>query len=325
MKAVIITKPGGSEVLEIQNRYKPVPKSREVLVKVKAAGLNRADILMRKGVYGAGGLVVEVPGLEVSGIIEECGSAVIGWKPGDKVCALLKGGGYAEYAAVDYRLCLPVPEGYSFTEAATLPEAILTVWSNVFQKAKLKAGENFLVHGGSSGIGITAIQLANLFGAKVFATAGTAEKCLSCKKIGALKCVNYREEDFEEVLKSFGIDVILDMVGGNYTPKNLRLLNPEGRLVFIAAIEGRESNINIIDIMSKRLTITGSMLSPRDNDFKAALTDEVRKHVWPLINSGKFQPVIYKVFPLHEAALAHDLMESSEHTGKIILQTEHPL
>jgi NADPH2:quinone reductase len=318
MKAIVITKPGGPEVLELQERPKPVPGEGEVLVKVMAAGLNRADILMRKGVYGSG-VSVEIPGLEISGVIEECGSGTKRWQPGDKICALLKGGGYAEYAVVDYRLCLPVPAGYNFEQAASLPEAVLTVWHNVFQRGRLKPGENFLVHGGSSGIGITAIQLATLFGAKAFATAGTAEKCHACEKLGAEKCLNYREADFEEVLKPFGMDVILDMVGGNYTAKNLRLLKPDGRLVFIAALQGRQSEINIMEIMGKRLTVTGSMLSPRDNDFKALLAAEAEQHVWPLISSGKFVPVIYKVFPLENAASAQELMETSQHTGKIIL------
>lgn len=322
MKAMVITRPGGPEVLELQNREKPVPKTGEVLVRVKAAGLNRADILMRKGVYGSGGLTVEIPGLEISGVIEECGKEAGRWKPGDKICALIKGGGYAEYIVVDYRHCLPVPSGYNFEEAASLPEALLTVWLNVFQTAKLKAGEHFLVHGGSSGIGITAIQLARAFGAKPFSTAGSDKKCRVCEELGAVKCINYKNEDFEEVLKTYGIDVILDMVGGSYTAKNIRLLNTEGRLVFIAALQGRESNFNIMEVMSKRLIITGSMLSPRDNDFKAALIADAGQKVWPVIASSQFKPVIYQIFPLEEASSAHKLMESSEHIGKIILKCD---
>lgn len=322
MKAVVITKAGDAEVLKLQDRDKPFPAQNQVLIKVKAAGINRADILMRKGLYGAGGLTIEVPGLEVAGIVEECGENVKDWKSGDKVCALLKSGGYSEYVTVDSRHCLPVPDGYSFEQAASLPEAILTVWHNVFQRGNLKTGDNFLIHGGSSGIGITAIQLAKNFGANVFATAGSEEKCKACEELGALKCINYKKEDFEQTLKDIGIDVILDMVGGDYTAKNLKILNPEGHLVFIAALNGRESNFNIMDIMSKRLNITGSMLSPRDDDFKAQLIAEVKENVWQLLQTEKFKPVIYKVFDLKDASQAHKLMESSEHIGKIILKCE---
>jgi NADPH2:quinone reductase len=323
MKAIIITTYGSPEVLQIQEREKPTPAADEVLIKVKAAGVNRPDVAQRKGNYAPPpGAPQDIPGLEVAGIVEEIGSNVTVLKKGDHVCALIAGGGYAEYAIANALHCLPVPSNLNFTEAASLPETVLTVWHNVFQRGQLKAGEKFLVHGGSSGIGITAIQLAKAFGATVFATAGSKEKCDACIELGAGKCINYKEEDFEAVLKEEKIDVILDMIGGDYIEKNIRLLNIDGRLVFINAMKGGKSNFDAVDVMRRRLTITGSTLRNRDVAFKASLVADVYKHVWPIIQNGKFKPVIYKTFPLADAAKAHELMESSEHIGKIILTTE---
>ena len=323
MKAIIITKPGGPNVLQPAERSIPVPTENEVLIKIKAAGINRPDIAQRQGRYPAPpGAPADIPGLEVSGIIEACGNGVSRWKNGDDVCALLSGGGYAEYVTVPAGQCLPVPKGLSFLEAASLPETVFTVWHNVFQRGALKKDENFLVHGGSSGIGVTAIQLAKAIGATVFATAGTEEKVKACLELGADKCINYKEEDFEKILEAEGVDVILDMIGGDYVPKNMRLLRPDGRMVFINAMKGAEMDLSIRDIMKKRLTITGSTLRNREISFKSALAKEIETHVWPLMEQGKFKPVIYKTFPLDEADKAHELMESSSHIGKIVLVNE---
>jgi len=323
MKAIIITKPGGPEVLEMQERVSPMPGDHEVLIKVKAAGVNRPDVSQRKGIYPPPpGAPADVPGLEVAGIIEACGKDVTSWKIGNRVCALIAGGGYAEFAVANAAHCLPVPSNLDFTEAASLPETVLTVWHNVFQRGRLKAGEKFLVHGGSSGIGVTAIQLVKAYGATVFTTAGSKKKCNACLQLGADICINYKEKDFETVLRDKGVDVILDMVGGDYTEKNIRLLHTDGRLVFIHAMKGGKANFDAIDIMRRRLTITGSTLRNRDIGFKADLVAEVYKHVWPIIESGKFKPVIYKIFPLAEAADSHMLMEGSEHIGKIVLVNE---
>ncbi len=326
MKAILITKKGGPEVLELRETATPVPATGEVLIKIKAAGLNRSDIYSRssnsygKKESGEGASGGEIPGLEVSGHVTACGPGVRRWKEGDAVCALVTGGGYAQYIAVPEGQCLPLPEGISLEEAAALPETIFTVWLNVFQTARLRAGERFLVHGGSSGIGVTAIQLATALGVTVFTTAGTDEKCRWCESLGAKKAVNYKTEDFEIELKDVGIDVILDMTGGDFTPKNLRLLREDGRIVFINAMRGNESSVNIAEIMRKRLVLTGSMLKPRDTAFKAALAAEVEKNVWPLIARGAVKPIIYKILPLEEAAEAQRLMESSGHIGKILLR-----
>ncbi|RZK98229.1 MAG: NAD(P)H-quinone oxidoreductase, partial [Hymenobacter sp.] len=258
-------------------------------------------------------------GLEVAGEVVEVGANAPRWHVGDAVCALVSEGAYAEYVAVDARHCLPVPAGWSLEEAASLPETVLTVWSNVFQTAALQPGETVLVHGGSSGIGLTLIQLAKALGSRVLATAGSADKCRDCEKFGAARCVNYKEEDFEEAFKEEKINVILDMVGGDYTAKNLRLLAPDGRLQYINAMQGAKVEINLLDIMTKRLRVSGSMLRPRSADFKAALTAEVEQRVWPLAASGQLKPVIYKTFPLAEAAQAQKLMVSSTHIGKILL------
>jgi len=321
MKAVRISHPGPPDVLVIADFPAPTPGPSEVLIRVRAAGVNRADVLQRKGHYPPPAHVAaDIPGLEVAGVIAVCGGAVQRWKVGDAVCALLAGGGYAELVAVEAGHCLPLPPGWSFTDAAALPEAVCTVWSNVFQRGRLQAGERFLVHGGSSGIGLTAIQLSRARGARPFATAGSAEKCWACEAAGAERAINYRDEDFEAVLKAIdGVDVILDMIGGDYVAKNLRVLRPDGRLVFIAAMEGAEAEFDVLQVMTRRLTITGSTLRSRDAAFKTALTAEVEREVWPLLAAGKFQSKVFKVFPLAEAAAAHHLMESSQHIGKIVL------
>jgi putative PIG3 family NAD(P)H quinone oxidoreductase len=320
MNVVAITQPGGPEVLQLASRPEPSPGPGEVLVRVRAAGVNRADVSQRKGHYPApAGTVADVPGLEVAGEIAACGTGVARWKRGDAVCALLSGGGYAEYVTVDAGHCLPVPSGWSFTDAAALPEAVLTVWSNVFQRGRLTGGESFLVHGGTSGIGMTAIQLAAALGARVFATAGSDEKCSACRAAGATQAINYRREDFALVLKDAGIDVILDMIGGEYFDRNIRLLRPEGRLVFINAMRGAKTELNIMHVMAKRLTITGSTLRSRESEYKRSLTADVEHQVWPLLQAGRYRPHVFKVFPLAAATEAHRLMESSEHIGKIVL------
>jgi putative PIG3 family NAD(P)H quinone oxidoreductase len=323
MKAVKISQPGPPEVLVIEDCPAPAPGPAEVLIRVRAAGVNRADLLQRQGHYPPPAHVAaDIPGLEVAGVVEACGAAVQRWKVGDSVCALLAGGGYAEFVAVEAGHCLPLPRGWSFTDAAALPEAVFTVWSNVFQRGRLQAGERFLVHGGSSGIGLTAIQLAKSRGARPFATAGSAEKCRACEAAGAERAINYRDEDFEKLLKDEGLDVILDMVGGDYVAKNLRILRPEGRLVFIAAMQGGDAQFNAFQVMTRRLTITGSTLRSRDAKFKTALAAEVEREVWPLLAAGKFQSKVFKIFPLEEAAAAHRLMETSQHIGKIVLAVE---
>ena len=323
MKAVIITQPGGPEVLQIQEREVPQPADHEVLIKIHAAGVNRPDVFQRKGNYPPPAWAPkDIPGLEVAGVIAEVGKSVTQFRVGDAVCALLAGGGYAEFAVVNAGHCLPIPDGFDFAQAASLPETIFTVWHNAFQRGMLKSGEHFLVHGGTSGIGITAIQLAKAFGAKVFTTAGSDEKCEACLSLGADICVNYKAEDFEEKLKNEGVDVILDMVGGDYIPKNIRLLREDGRMVFINTMNGSKVKGEEIDfaiIMKKRLTITGSTLRNRNDEFKTALTKEILDNVWPKIRSGHFKTVIAAQFPMHEASKAHTLMESSSHIGKIVL------
>jgi putative PIG3 family NAD(P)H quinone oxidoreductase len=320
MKAAVISAPGQPDVFRIEERPQPIPGKEDVLVRVKAAGVNRADLFQREGHYPPpAGAPVDIPGLEVAGVIESVGVNVRRFKSGDAVCALLPGGGYAEHVAVNGGHCLPVPRGLSFVEAATLPEALFTVWHNVFQRGKLVPGDRFLVHGGSSGVGLAAIQLAHLTGARAFATAGNEEKCRACEKAGAELAINYRDKDFETVLKPDGVDVILDMVGGDYVPKNLRLLRPEGRLVFINSMNGAQAEFNAMDIMARRLTITGSTLRSREAAFKSALAADVERHVWPLIEEGKFRANVFKVFRLEKAAEAHRLMESSRHIGKIVL------
>lgn len=321
MKAITITRPGDGSVLELQERLTPQPQSGQLLIRVRAAGVNRSDIHQRTGGYGMDP-TGQIPGLEIAGVVEQCGPNTSRWQVGDAVCALISVGGYADYVTVNERHCLPIPSNLTFVEAASLPETILTVWSTVFRWGHLASGENLLVHGGSSGIGVTAIQLAKAFGASAYATAGSDEKCAFCEQLGAIKCINYKKEDFEKALANLEINVILDMVGGDYTPKNLRLLATDGRLMFINAMQGADSQIHIPTLMQKRITISGSMLKPRDANFKANLTADVEKQVWPLLTDGRFKPIIYRTFPLAEAAKAQELMASSEHIGKIILDVE---
>lgn len=325
MKAISITRPGNrpenESVLQLEDRPMPEPTDGQVLIRVRAAGVNRSDIHQRRGGYGSDPSG-QIPGLEVAGVIEKCVPNTGRWQVGQAVCALISGGGYADYVAVDQRHCLPVPAHLSFVEAASLPETILTVWSTVFQWGHLRKGETLLVHGGSSGIGVTAIQLASAFGSPVYATAGSDEKCKACEALGATRCINYKKEDFEQALSGVGINVILDMVGGEYTPKNLRLLAVDGRLMFINAMQGADSQIHIPTLMQKRITISGSMLKPRDADFKAALTADVEAQVWSLLNDGRLKPIVYRTFPLAEAAQAQALLESSAHIGKIVLEVD---
>ncbi|ARK11532.1 NAD(P)H-quinone oxidoreductase [Fibrella sp. ES10-3-2-2] len=319
MHAISITRPGDSSVLQLENRPIPKPAAGQVLIRIQAAGINRSDLLQRQGGYGTDP-TGQIPGLEVAGVIDQCGPGVDRWRVGQRVCALVSGGGYADYVAVDHRHCLPVPSELTCIEAAALPEAVMTVWSTVFQWGRLSPGESLLVHGGSSGIGVTAIQLAKALGSPVYATAGSDDKCAACEDLGATRCVNYKKDDFEQALNGIPINVVLDMVGGEYTAKNLRLLALDGRLMFINAMQGAESQLHIPTLMQKRLTISGSMLKPRDDDFKAALTEAVTHHVWPLLVNGRLKPVVYRTFPLADAAQAQDLMNSSKHIGKIVLE-----
>ena len=321
MKAVEITQAGGPEVLQICER--PVPEARvgEVVIKVEWAGVNRPDALQRAGMYAPPPTASDLPGLEASGEIVAVGEGVSGWAVGDKLCALLPGGGYAEFVATPAAHCLPVPEGMGMREAACLPETFFTVWSNVFQRGGLKAGERFLVHGGSSGIGTTAIQLAHVMGARVFATAGSDEKCAKCVELGAERAINYRDEDFVEVLKAEGgANLILDMVGGSYLPRNLKALAEEGRLVQIAFLQGPKVEVNFAPLMMKRQTITGSTLRPQSDQAKAEIAEDLCAHVWPLLEAGRVAPVMDSEFPLAEAAAAHSHMEGGAHIGKIVLK-----
>ena len=322
MLAVVITRPGSAEVLELVERSIPQPATHEVLIRVRAAGLNAMDIAQRKGNYPPPpSAPQDIPGVEVSGIVEACGSAVSRWKMGDKVCALIGGGGYAEYAVADEGSCLPLPETLGFIEAASLPEAVFTVWDNVFRRGQLKAGEHFLVHGGTSGIGVTAIQLARAFGAVVYSTAGSDEKCNACLQLGADRCINYRNLDFESEFRADGIDVILDMIGGDYVSKNIQILNCDGRLVFINS-KVSELIADVYQVMKTRLILTGSTLRNRDMAFKSKLAVEIEREVWPLLKSGQFKPVVFQSFSFRQAVSAHQLMESGVHIGKIILSFE---
>lgn len=324
MKAIVITQPGTPDVLQIAERPTPAFGPDEVLVKVAAAGVNRPDIFQRKGNYPPPpGVPSDIPGLEIAGTITQVGKQITRWKIGDKVCALVSGGGYAEYCNVPEGQCLPVPVGLNFVEAASLPETFFTVWSNVLDRGKLLPGESLLIHGGSSGIGVTAIQLAKAWGSKVYVTAGSNEKCAFCKSLGADEAINYHTHDFvvevERITNKKGVDVILDMVGGSYTSRNLKALAEEGRLVMINTMEGKDVQIDLSLVMRKRLFITGSTLRPRNAEFKAAIAASLEKNIWPLFASGKIKPVVNAIFPAHQAADAHALMESSQHTGKIVL------
>lgn len=324
MKAIEITKPGDADVLMATSRPVPTPKNSEVLIKVRAAGVNRPDVMQRAGLYPPPKGASDIPGLEVSGTIVAAGNAVTGLQVNQSVCALVAGGGYAEYVTAPATQCLPIPNGLSIVEAASLPETYFTVWSNVFDRARLTEGETILVHGGSSGIGTTAIQLCSALGFDVLTTAGTEEKCQICEELGAKKSINYRTEEFSTSVKSItnqkGVDVILDMVAGDYLQRNLECLADDGRLVIIAFLGGVKTTINMTDILRRRLTVTGSTLRPRSEEFKQKIAVNLLKYVWPLIENKQIKPLIYRSFALEDAAQAHRLMESSVHIGKIVLE-----
>jgi len=321
MKVIEITEPGAPDVLKPAERARPEPRHGEILIKVAYAGVNRPDALQRAGAYAPPKGASDLPGLEASGEVAAIGADVSEWRVGDKVCALLPGGGYAEYVTTPAAHALPVPEGMGLKEAACLPETFFTVWTNVFQRGGLQAGERFLVHGGSSGIGTTAIQLATIFGARVFTTVGNAEKAEACRTLGAERVMNYREEDFVEVLKAEGgANLILDMVGGDYIPRNIRALADDGRLVQIAFLSGPKVELNFAQVMARRLTITGSTLRPQSDLAKARIAEELKEHVWPLLDAGRVAPVMDEVFALEDAARAHERMEGSTHIGKIVLK-----
>ncbi|HKX37471.1 MAG TPA: NAD(P)H-quinone oxidoreductase [Burkholderiales bacterium] len=309
-------------VLKAEKRAVPEPEEREILIRVSAAGVNRPDVLQRTGNYPVPPGASDLPGLEVAGEVVEAGSGTSLWKKGDKVCALVHGGGYAEYCVAPEVQALPVPKGLSMVEAASLPETFFTVWGNVYDRGRLAPGETLLVQGGTSGIGVTAIQMAKATGNRVFATAGSDEKCAACVRLGAEKAFNYKTQDWSaEVLAATGkgVNVILDMVGGDYVPKELKCLADDGRLVFIAYLRGPKTELSIDAVLRRRLTITGSTLRPRTVEFKGYLAKNLREKIWPLIEAGKIKPEIYKTFPLEQAAEAHRLMESSQHIGKIVL------
>lgn len=323
MRAVEITQPGGPEVLVPTTRPVPQPAAGEVLIRVAVAGVNRPDVVQRQGLYPPPPGASDLPGLEVAGTIAAIGPDVTGWQVGDTVCALLGGGGYAEYATAPVGQCLPVPEGLDMVQAAALPETVMTVWTNVFERAGLLLGESLLVHGGTSGIGTIAIQLAKAMGATVFATAGGPEKAAACAALGADHAIDYKAQDFVAVVKEAtgkrGVDVVLDMVGGDYLPRNIDCLAMDGRHVSIAFLRGPKVELNLMPVMLKRLTLTGSTLRARSAGQKRALAAAVQEKVWPLISAGKVRPVIAATFPLEQAADAHRLMESSTHVGKIML------
>jgi len=323
MIAIEITAPGDPDVLVPVERPRPTPSAGEVLIKVAAAGVNRPDVFQRRGRYPPPPGASDIPGLEVSGVIESLGADVRDLRVGDAVCALVAGGGYAEYCVAPAPQCLPVPRGLDLVSAAGIPETFFTVWTNVFERGRLGASESLLVHGGSSGIGTTAIQLARARGSRVFATAGSPEKCAACERLGAERAVDYRRDDFVAVVREAtggrGVDVVLDMVGGDYFARNIDALAVEGRLVEIATLQGVKAELNIQTIMQRRLTITGSTLRARPVAEKGAIARAVREHVWPLIESGAVKPVIHATFPLRDAAEAHRVMESSAHIGKLLL------
>ena len=323
MRAVEITRAGGPEVLALCARPVPQPLAEEILIKIIAAGVNRPDALQRAGAYDPPKGASDLPGLEAAGEVVAIGAGVTRWKVGDKVCALLPGGGYAEFATTHQDHALQVPKGLSMVEAAALCETYFTVWSTVFMRGRLQAGEKFLVHGGSSGIGTTAIQLANAFGARVFTTAGSDKKCALCESLGAESAINYKTQDFGEEIKRHtdgaGVDLILDMVGGSYIPRNIRSLALEGRLVMIAFLGGPKAELNFAPIMMKRLEVTGATLRPQSDQAKAEIAQALRAKVWPLLESGRIKPVMDATFPLENAAQAHARIESSGHIGKIVL------
>ncbi len=321
MRAIEITRPGGPEVLHPVKRPVPRPRAGEVVIRLDYAGVNRPDALQRAGKYAPPPTASDLPGLEGAGEIVALGAGVTEWDVGDKVCALLPGGGYAQYVTTPAAHALPVPRSMDMRSAACLPETCFTVWSNVFMRGGLKAGERFLVHGGSSGIGTTAIQLARIFGARVFTTAGTAEKCAVCTRLGAERAINYRQEDFVEILKAEGgANLILDMVGGDYIPRNINALADEGRMVHIAFLSGPKAEVNFAQIMARRLTVTGSTLRPQSDLAKARIASELRQKVWPLLAAGRMAPVMDSEFPLEQSADAHARMEAGKHIGKIVLK-----
>lgn len=326
MKIIDVPQPGGPEALVVAQRPTPTPQASEVLIKIAAAGINRADVLQRKGGYPSPPGAPSYPGLECAGVVEAIGSAVRDFKVGDRVCALLQGGGYAEYCAVDEAQVLPIPGSLTMIEAASLPEAYFTVWSNVFEFGRLQPGETLLVHGGSSGIGVSAIQLATALGHTVFTTAGSDDKCRFCEQLGAKRAINYKTEDFvavisEETAKR-GVNVLLDMVGGNYLSKNIATLATEGRLVIIATQGGSKGEADLLRVLQRRLTITGSTLRPRDVTFKRFIKARLLEVVWPLLERGEIRPIVDQVFRLEQAHEAHAYMESSAHRGKIVLAVD---
>jgi putative PIG3 family NAD(P)H quinone oxidoreductase len=324
MIVIEISKPGGPEVLTPAKRPLPEPGHGEILIRAAAAGVNRPDVMQRQGLYPVPPGASDLPGLEVAGTVAALGLGVDQWQLDDEVCALTPGGAYAEYCTTPAAHALPLPKGLSMTEAGGVPETFFTVWSNVFERGRLQAGERFLVHGGTSGIGTTAIQLAEVLGARVFATAGSNEKCAACEDLGAERAINYREKDFVGVIRELtdgeGVDVILDMVGGDYFQRNLNSLAPEGRLVQIAFLGGAKAEVELMPIMRNRLTVTGSTLRPQSIEAKAAIADSLARSVWPLIEAGRVKPVVFTTYPLTEAAQAHQVMENGDHIGKIILE-----
>ena len=324
MRAIEITGPGKPDVLQLCERPRPVLKPGEVLIQVHAAGVNRPDVLQRLGYYPGPPGASDLPGLEVAGEIVEGDLSKTPFKLGDMVCALVQGGGYAEYCAAPLQQCLPIPAGLTALEAASLPETFFTVWSNVFDRSHLAGDDTLLVQGGSSGIGVTAIQIATALGHRVFATAGSDDKCRACEKLGAVRAINYRTEDFVAVVKELtggkGVDVILDMVAGDYLAREIDCLADDGRIALIALLGGAKASVDLGQVLRRRLSISGSTLRPRPVAFKAAIAWRLQEKVWPLIELGKIRPVIYKTFPLEQAARAHELMESSTHVGKIMLQ-----
>jgi len=323
MRVVHIAAPGGPEQLQPSARPVPKPGDGEVLVRVEAAGVNRPDVMQRQGRYPPPAGASDLPGMEIAGEIVSLGSNVGGLAVGDKITSLLPGGGYAAYAIAAAPLCMPIPAGLSMVEAAAIPETFMTVWTNLFERGGCKAGDTVLIHGGTSGIGTTAIQLAAARGAKVYATAGSEDKARACEKLGAIRGIDYRKEDFVEVIRSatqgYGIDVTLDMVAGSYVQRNIDVAAVEGRIVVISMLGGSKAEINLGQVLVKRVTLTGSTLRARSIAQKAAVADAMRHNVWPLIESGKVKPVIFKTFPLNDASEAHRLMETSNHIGKIVL------
>jgi putative PIG3 family NAD(P)H quinone oxidoreductase len=323
MIAIEIAQPGGPEVLAPVERPMPEPGPGEVLIRVAAAGVNRPDVMQRRGLYPPPAGASDLPGLEVAGTIEHVGAGVSEWRGGDRVCALVSGGGYAEYVVAPAVQCLPIPNGFDFAAAAAIPETFFTVWTNVFERGALQPGETALFHGGASGIGTTAIQLASARGSRVFVTAGSDEKCRACEQLGAERAINYKAEDFVAAVKSLtggaGVNLILDIIGGPYFDRNLVALATDGRLVQIGLMGGSEATIDLRRVLGRRLTITGSTLRPRGPAEKGAIADALRREVWPLLESGRVKPVVYATFPLTKASEAHRLMESSEHIGKIVL------